>query len=58
MTLLSILVVAVTAIIAILCYVWMMSTRASQSRMEQHYQRMVALLEEQNAILRKLAEKQ
>lgn len=52
MTLLFILVAVMTLAIAVLCYVWMTNSRASQTRMEQGYQKMVALLEEQNAILR------
>ena len=57
MPMLFILIIAVTVVIAVLCYVWMMSTRASQARMDQHYQKMLSLLEEQNAILRRLADK-
>ncbi|HVT04341.1 MAG TPA: hypothetical protein VHL58_13315 [Thermoanaerobaculia bacterium] len=52
MPLLFILVALMTLAIAVLCYVWMTNSRASQTRMEQQYQKMVSLLEEQNAILR------
>jgi len=46
-----------TALIGALCYVWMKNSRASQMRMEAHQERNLALLEEQNALLRRIAEK-
>ena len=42
--------------IALLCYVWMKNSRASQRRMEERYEEMVRLLEEQNALLRRMAD--
>ena len=51
-----ILVVA-TIGIALLCYSWMQSTRASQRRVEAQNQRVVELLEEQNALIRRLVDK-
>ena len=40
--------------IAILCWIWMKNSRASQRRMEENDARMIVLLEEQNALLRQL----
>lgn len=54
--LIPLLLVFMSAAIAILCYVWMKNSRASQQRMEQHQQETIALLREQNALLRKLSE--
>jgi hypothetical protein len=53
---LVILVVA-TLLICWLCWVWMKGSRASQARMEATNQRVVSLLEEQVALLRRIAEK-
>lgn len=53
---LGILVVA-TILIGFLCWIWMRNSRASQTRMEEMNRRTVALLEEQNALLRRIAEK-
>ena len=50
------LLIVMSAAIAVLCYVWMKKSRASQGRMEQHQQEMIALLREQNALLRKLVD--
>ena len=49
--------VAATLLIGVLCWVWMKNSRASQTRMEQMHQKTIALLEEQNALLRRIAEK-
>ena len=51
-----VLVVA-TLLIGVLCWIWMRNSRASQTRMEEMNRRTVALLEEQNALLRRIAEK-
>jgi hypothetical protein len=53
---LGILVVA-TVLIGFLCWIWMRSSRASQARMEEMNRRTVSLLEEQTALLRRIAEK-
>jgi hypothetical protein len=53
---LLILVVA-TLLIGFLCWIWMRNSRASQTRMEAMHQKTVILLEEQNALLRRIAEK-
>jgi hypothetical protein len=42
--------------IAVLCYVWMKNSRASQRRMEEKYEQMVQLLEEQNVLLHRLVD--
>lgn len=55
--LIAFVLVAATIGIAILCYLWMQSTRASQRRVEAQNQRIVELLEEQNALLRKGSER-
>lgn len=46
--------VAATVGIGWLCWVWMRASRASQRRMEENDRRMIALMEEQNALLREL----
>jgi hypothetical protein len=58
--LIAFVLVIATVGIAALCYVWMQSTRASQRRVEaqnasmlEQNARIVALLEEQNDLLRK-----
>jgi flagellar basal body-associated protein FliL len=51
------LLVIATVGIALLCWSWMQSTRASQRRSEAQSQRVIELLEEQNALLRRLAER-
>lgn len=51
-----VLVVA-TLLIGVLCWVWMKNSRASQTRMEAMHQKTIALLEEQTALLRRIAEK-
>lgn len=51
-----VLVVA-TLLIGVLCWIWMRNSRASQTRMELMHQKTIALLEEQNALLRRIAEK-
>jgi hypothetical protein len=53
---LVILVVA-TLLIGWLCWIWMRGSRSSQARMEAMNQKTIALLEEQNALLRRIAEK-
>lgn len=53
---LLVLVVA-TLLIGFLCWIWMKNSRASQTRMEAMNQKTIALLEEQNALLRRIAEK-
>jgi hypothetical protein len=53
---LVILVVA-TLMIGWLCWIWMRGSRSSQARMEAMNQKTISLLEEQNAILRRIAEK-
>ncbi|HXI12769.1 MAG TPA: hypothetical protein VNM92_08990 [Thermoanaerobaculia bacterium] len=45
-------VVLVTVGIAVLCYAWMKSTRASQRRIDDFNVQMLALMQEQTAILR------
>jgi hypothetical protein len=52
------LLIVMSAAIAVLCYVWMKKSRASQGRMEQHQQEMISLLREQNELLRKLVGEQ
>lgn len=52
-----VILVAATILIGWLCWVWMKGSRASQARMEAMHQRTIALLEEQNALLRRIAEK-
>jgi hypothetical protein len=42
--------------IAVLCWVWMKNSRASQRRMEESYEQMIRLLEEQNVLLQRLAD--
>ena len=37
--------------IAVLCYVWMQNSRASQTRMENYDRQIVSLLEKQNELL-------
>ena len=54
--LIAFILVAATIGIGVLCYLWMQSTRASQRRVEAQNQRIVELLEEQNALLRKGSE--
>ena len=51
--LIALILVGATVGIAVLCYLWMQSTRASQRRVEAQNQRIVELLEEQNELLRK-----
>jgi hypothetical protein len=53
---LVILVVA-TLLIGWLCWIWMRGSRSSQARMEAMHQKTIALLEEQNALLRRISEK-
>jgi hypothetical protein len=53
---LVILVVA-TLLIGYLCWIWMKGSRASQARMEAMNQKSIDLLEEQIALLRRIAEK-
>ena len=43
--------------IAVLCWVWMQSSRASQARTEELNRRVVSLLEEQNALLREMVQR-
>jgi hypothetical protein len=50
----SLLFIGAPVAIAILCWIWMKNSRASQRRMEDNDARMIALLEEQNALLRQL----
>lgn len=52
-----IILVVATLLIGFLCWVWMKGSRASQARMEAMNQKTIALLEEQNALLRQIAEK-
>ncbi len=52
-----IILVVATVLIGFLCWIWMKNSRASQTRMEAMHQRSIALLEEQNALLRRIAEK-
>jgi len=52
MTGLLIGVVLVTVGIAVLCYSWMKSTRASQRRIDEFNVQMLALMQEQTALLR------
>lgn len=52
-----IILVVATLLIGYLCWVWMKGSRASQARMEAMNQKTIALLEEQNALLRQIAEK-
>ena len=56
-TLVLLALVGGTVLIGALCYVWMKNSRASQMRMELHQERNLALLEEQNALLRRIAER-
>ena len=44
--------IAATLGIGWLCWVWMRASRASQRRMEENDRRIIALLEEQNELLR------
>ena len=46
--------IAATLFIAVLCYSWMKSTRASQARVEGYHQRTIDLLEEQTRLLERL----
>ncbi len=43
--------------IAVLCYVWMKNSRASQTRMESYDRQIVTLLEKQNEILLTMSER-
>lgn len=43
--------------IAVLCYVWMKNSRASQMRAETHSQEMLSLLREQNELLKRLTQR-
>ncbi|MHB0971343.1 MAG: hypothetical protein ACYC7A_08680 [Thermoanaerobaculia bacterium] len=54
MAVITLLVIGAPVGIGILCWVWMQNSRASQRRMEDNDARMIALLEEQNALLRQL----
>lgn len=47
-----------TLLIAWLCWVWMRASRASQQRMEENDRRIIALLEEQNELLRAMRSRQ
>ncbi|MBI2212214.1 MAG: hypothetical protein HYU52_01085 [Acidobacteria bacterium] len=51
------ILVAATILIGLLCWIWMKSSRASQVRMEAMNEKVIVLLEEQNALLRRIAEK-
>jgi hypothetical protein len=51
-----ILVVAVV-LIAVLCWIWMSNTRAYQSRSDEGQRRLLALMAEQNELLKKLVGK-
>lgn len=58
----EILIVAVILILATggigaLCWIWMTNSRASQKRMESNDQKIIALLEEQNTLLRRLVDR-
>ncbi len=44
-------------LIAGLCYVWMKSTRASQSRVDEYNQEIIRLLREQSELLRRISER-
>ena len=52
-----IVLVVATIVIAYLCWTWMQSTRASQRRTEAQNQRVIELLEEQVALLRKMSDR-
>lgn len=51
------ILVAATILIGLLCWIWMKSSRASQARIEEMNQKVIVLLEEQNALLRRIVEK-
>ena len=51
-----VVLLASTIGIALLCYVWMKNSRASQRRMEERHDQMVRLLEEQNLLLRRMVD--
>ncbi len=53
MTIIFVLILVAVFVIGWLCYAWMESTRASQARTEAQNQRVVELLEEILAELRK-----
>lgn len=53
----GLLAVTIGLVIAVLCYVWMTASRASQTRMEQQNRRVVELLEEQNRLLQQIIDK-
>ncbi len=50
---LTVLLVVIAIVIAVLCWFWMQSTRASQRRVEGQNQRVIELLEKIAAELRR-----
>ena len=52
-----VILIVATILIGALCWIWMQKSRASQSRMEQMQSRLLALMEEQNQLLRRMLEK-
>jgi hypothetical protein len=53
----AVILILATGGIGALCWVWMTNSRASQKRMESNDARLIALIEEQNALLRRLVDR-
>ncbi|MEO8217683.1 MAG: hypothetical protein ABI718_11430 [Acidobacteriota bacterium] len=53
----AVVILAGVIAIAVLCYVWMKNSRASQTRMESYDRQIVTLLEKQNEILLTMSER-